>query len=156
MSPKTRKSKDWEGPSLRTVMVSICAVALFMGVFAYYRYVTSERAIMQGMAELEAKGHELDAEGCINLVLDWHKRCDALSVMCNDAVKIAMYHCLESRDRLDDCGKLKPDEVSRGQWVFGVCKDRGTECKHRKQCACADAYRALDSFCRTDQSAVQL
>ncbi len=150
------KSKDWEGPSLRLVLLSMTAVALFMGVFAYYRYVTSERVIMAGMASLELKGTNLDSEGCIDEVLAWHKQCDALSVMCNDAVSIAMYHCLEARDRAPDCGKLKPDVVSRGQWVFAVCKERGTECRHRKQCACADAYRALDSFCRTDQKAVQL
>jgi hypothetical protein len=151
-----RKSKDWEGPSLRTVLVSLSAVALFMGVFAYFRYVTSERAIMAGMAELERRGAELDAEGCVDVVLDWHKRCDALSVMCNDAVKIAMYHCLESRDRAGDCAALNPDVVSKGQWVFGVCKERGTECKRRKDCPCADAYRAFDSFCRTGQQSVQL
>nr|WP_293172041.1 hypothetical protein [Nannocystis sp.] len=153
---KTRKSKDWEGPSLRTVLIGLSLVAVVMGVFAYYRYITSEKAIMSGMAELEGKGAKLDSEGCINEVLDWHKRCDALSMMCNDAVKIAMYHCLEARDRSEDCGRLKPDVVSKGQWVFGVCKDRGTECRRRKQCACADAYRAMDSFCRTDQKAVQL
>jgi len=150
------KSKDWEGPSLRLVLLSMTAVALFMGVFAFYRYTTSEREIMAGMAEVEQKGVTLDSEGCIDHVLAWHKQCDALSVMCNDAVKIAMFHCLEARDRAQDCGKLNPDVVSKGQWVFKVCKDRGTECRIRKQCACADAYRALDSFCRTDQQAVQL
>ncbi len=151
-----KPSKDWEGPSLRTVLVSMSFVAVFMGVFAYYRYVTSEKAIMAGMAELQSKGSSLDSEGCINTVLDWHKRCEALNSMCNDAVKIAMYHCLEARDRSEDCGKLKPDVVSKGQWVFGACKERGTACRLRKQCACADAYRAMDSFCRTDQQAVQL
>jgi len=150
------KSKDWEGPSLRTVLMLLSLVAVAMGMFSYYRYITSEKAIMAGMAELERAGAELDSEGCVDVVLDWHKRCDALSVMCNDAVKIAMYHCLESRDRHADCGKLEPDVVSKGQWVFGVCKARGTECRRRKECPCADAYRALDSFCRTDQKAVQL
>ena len=151
-----KPSKDWEGPSLRTVLVSLSVVAVFMGVFAYYRYVTSEKAIMAGMIELEQRGGGLDSEGCVDLVLDWHKRCEALNSMCNDAVKIAMYHCLEASDRSVDCGKLKPDVVSKGQWVFGVCKDRGTACRLSKQCPCADAYRALDSFCRTDQQAVQL
>ncbi len=153
---KQVKSKDWEGPSLRAVLWSMTAVALFMGVFAYYRYITSEKEIMSGMASMEAQGTTIDSEGCVDRVLAWHKQCDALSVMCNDAVKIAMFHCLEARDRTEDCSKLKPDVVSRGQWVFGVCKDRGTECRIRKQCPCADAYRALDSFCRTDQQAVQL
>lgn len=151
-----KPSKDWEGPSLRAVLTGMTLVAVFMGVFAYYRYVTSEKAIMAGMAELEVKGAALDSEGCVTFVLDWHKRCTALNSMCNDAVKIAMYHCLEARDRTADCAKLNPDVVSKGQWVFGVCKDRGTECRLRKQCPCADAYRAMDSFCRTDQQAVQL
>ena len=55
VSPSKAKSKDWEGPSLRTVLVGLSLVAVSMGVFSYYRYVTSERAIMAGMAELEAR-----------------------------------------------------------------------------------------------------
>ncbi len=151
-----KPSKDWEGPSLRTVLLAMGAVAVFMGVLAYYRYVSSEKSIMRGMAEMEQKGASLDSEGCVVAALEWHKSCEGLGVMCNDAVKIAMYHCLEARDRSADCGKLEPNVVSKGQWVFTVCKERGTECRIRKQCACADAYRALDSFCRTDQQAVQL
>ena len=60
-----KPSKDWEGPSLRSVLLGMTFVAVFMGVFAYYRYVTSEKAIMAGMAELESKGRSLDSEGCV-------------------------------------------------------------------------------------------
>lgn len=40
VSPSKAKSKDWEGPSLRTVLVGLSLVAVAMGVFSYYRYVT--------------------------------------------------------------------------------------------------------------------
>ena len=60
---KQVKSKDWEGPSLRAVLWSMTAVAVFMGVFAYYRYITSEKEIMAGMASMEAQGTKLDSEG---------------------------------------------------------------------------------------------
>jgi hypothetical protein len=151
-----RPPKDWNGPSLRAVFIGLAVLSVVMGVLAYYRYSQSERSIMQGMPRLEAGGVTRSAEQCIDEVLAWHKGCEGLSFMCNDAVTQAMFHCLKVRDRSEECAALDPDEVSRGQWVYYKCKDRGSMCKRTKQCPCADAYRAFDSFCRTDQKAVQV
>ena len=85
-----------EGPSLRTVLLSLSFVAVAMGVFTYYRYITSEKAIMAGMAEL-VKGATLTSEGCVDTRAHWHKRCDALSVMCNDA---SLHMTLSASQRL--------------------------------------------------------
>ena len=158
MSTKPKRPvKDWNGPSLRTVLGGLAAVSVAMGVLAYYRYTESEKSIMGSMPRMEAAGVAMTPEQCIDAVLVWHKQeCRGLSFMCNDAVTKMMFHCLKAKDRASDCAALDPDEVSKGQWVFYKCRDRGTECKHRKQCSCADAYRAFDSFCRTDQSAVQV
>lgn len=151
-----RPSRDWEGPSLRTVFVGLTILSVIMGVLAYYRYSQSEKSIMQGMPVLEAKGATMTPEQCVDEVLAWHKQCQGLSFMCDNTVTQAMFHCLKAQDRTTECAALKPDEVSKGQWVFYKCKDRGSQCKRTKQCACADAYRAFDSFCRTDQAAVQV
>lgn len=157
MTAKPKKPpRDWEGPSLRTVFVGLTIVSVLMGVLAYYRYSQSEKSIMRGMPALEAAGKDMTPEQCIDAVLAWHARCEGLSFMCNNTVPEAMFHCLKAKDRTRECAELKPDEVSKGQWVFYKCKDRNTMCKRTKQCACADAYRAFDSFCRTDQEAVQV
>jgi hypothetical protein len=148
--------RDWEGPSLRAVFVGLSLVSVLMGVLAYYRYSQSEKSIMPAMPELEVIGATATPEQCVDAVLAWHAKCEGLHFLCNNAVPEAMFHCLKAQDRKKDCAELKPDEVSKGQWVFYKCKDRNTMCKRTKQCACADAYRAFDSFCRTDQEAVQV
>lgn len=157
MTAKSKKlSRDWEGPSLRTVIVMLSILSVVMGTLAYYRYSQSEKSIMSGMPELERLGATSTPEQCIDSVLEWHSRCEGLSFMCNNTVPEAMFHCLKAQDRTAECAALKPDEVSKGQWVFYKCKDRNTMCKRTKQCPCADAYRAFDSFCRTEQQAVQV
>ena len=44
----------------------------------------------------------------------------------------------------------------KGNWVYGRCDERGYTCLNKRECACAEAYRTIDSFCRTGQDAVQL
>jgi len=157
VTAKAKKpTRDWEGPSLRAVFVGLSIISVVMGVLAYYRYSQSEKSIMSGMPLLEAAGVDKTPEQCVDAVLAWHATCEGLSFMCNNTVPEAMFHCLKAQDRTADCDTLKPDEVSKGQWVYYKCKDRGTMCKRTKQCPCADAYRAYDSFCRTDQQAVQV
>lgn len=157
MSTKPKRPpKDWNGPSLRAVFVGLTIVSVVMGVLAYYRYSQSEKSIMQGMPVLEQTGASSTPEQCVDAVLAWHRQCQGLSFMCDNTVTQAMFHCLKAQDRARECAALEPDEVSRGQWVFYKCKERGSQCKRTKQCPCADAYRAFDSFCRTDQESVQV
>ncbi|MCY1055216.1 hypothetical protein [Nannocystis sp. SCPEA4] len=155
-APSPRAETQWRGPSLRTVMIGIFVLGGLMAVQMHRAYVQGERVVQAVFPVMEEKGKSLDAEGCIDAVIAWHKQCDATAVMCNHGVKQAMYHCLKAQDRKEGCTKLPASESMDGKWVFITCKDRGTQCKRTKDCACADAYRAFDSFCRTDQKAVQL
>lgn len=137
-------------------MLSIMAVIVVAGGFtAYWRYAVSETWFKQSLTEMSAKGGELDSEGCVSAVLDWHAACEANKPLCDHGVPLAMTHCLLERDRTDVCDSLDMSSA-KAQWVFKSCLDRGTPCRHRKKCACADAYRALDSFCRHGQEGVSL
>ena len=147
---------EWRGPSLRTVLIGVMAVGLFMTFMMHRAYTQGERVVQAALPQLAEKGRTLDAEGCIDAVIAWHKTCPATAVMCNNGVKTAMYHCLKAQDRARDCTKLPSGEGMDGKWVFITCKERGTQCRRTKECPCADAYRSFDSFCRTDQKAVQL
>lgn len=151
-----RPEAQWRGPSLRAVLLGVLVVGALMALQMHRAYVRGEQVVHAALPELTEKGKSLDAEGCIDAVIAWHKQCDATAVMCNKGVLQAMYHCLKSQDRAADCNKLPATEGMDGKWVFVTCKERGSQCRRTKDCACADAYRAFDSFCRTDQKAVQL
>lgn len=142
--------------SLRWVLGGVTAVGLLMTLAMHRAYTRGEEVVRAALPAFDEKGKSLDAEGCIDEVIAWHKTCDATSIMCNKGVLPAMYHCLKAQDRAADCAKLPETEGMDGKWVFVTCKERGTQCKRTKECACAEAYRAIDSFCRTDQKAVQL
>lgn len=137
-------------------MIGVMVVGLLMALAMHRAYVQGERVVQAVLPQMEEQGRGVTAEGCIDVVMAWHKQCDATSVMCNNGVKTAMYHCLKAQDRAADCTRLPSGEGMDGKWVFLTCKERGTPCKRTKECACADAYRSFDSFCRTGQKAVQL
>jgi hypothetical protein len=149
------KSAGWQGPRLAVVIGLIAAVVVAMGVFATVRYNASERWVQRALSELEARGAGLDAEGCVSATLEWHKNCEATKVLCDNAVSMAMFHCLRKQDRAAACSSIDR-AAPTGQWVFKRCEARGTPCKVMKQCPCAQSYRALDSYCRTDGEAVQV
>lgn len=142
--------------SLRWVLIGVTVVGLLMALAMHRAYVNGERVVQAALPQMEQTGKTVSAEGCIDAIIAWHKSCEATAVMCNNGVKTAMFHCLKAQDRTGDCAKLPSGEGMDGKWVFLTCKERKTPCKRTKECACADAYRSFDSFCRTGQKAVQL
>jgi hypothetical protein len=145
----------WEGPSLTMILSLIGTVVLAMGIFAFWRYTESERWVQASLLEMEKLGKERDPEGCIDATQDWRANCAANKTLCENAIPLAMYHCLEQADRASACAAL-PRDVATGGWLMERCRERGTPCKVMKQCTCAASYRALDSFCRAGQRGVQV
>ncbi len=155
MTGDSAPNYDRSGPSLRIVLGVVVGLALPMGVLAYYRYVQSEQHFQRARAEMDRRGPQLDVEGCVDAVLAWHAGCEANRPLCDHGVPMIMTHCLGGRDRALACASLDLSSA-RAQWVFASCRDRGTPCRSRKKCACADAYRTLDSYCRYDQAGVAM
>lgn len=133
----------------------MAVVIVVMGIASYWRYVVSENHFAEVLAEIDRKAPELDTEGCVTAVLDWHAECEANKPLCDNGVPQVMTHCLTGRDRSATCEELDLSSA-KAQWVFNSCFDRGTPCRNKKKCPCADAYRTLDSFCRHDQKGVSL
>ncbi len=154
-------------------------VTVIVGVLSYRRYANSERWVAEGIAEMDRVGAQLGPEGCIDESVKWYDECDqheANAAVCLQGVSILMFHCLDARDRTETCDQyLDPDSAvhqptesmrerarkaesagGSGRWVYGRCEERGMSCINKRECACAEAYRAIDSFCRTGQQAVQL
>lgn len=156
---------ETSGPSLRLVLGAVASLTLLFGVLSYKRFAESEQSVARGIAEMEQVGAQLDAEGCVSEVIEWFHRCGAEganAAVCTQGVALTMFHCLSARDREAACRPyLEPHlgrdgKVDPGKWVYEVCSERGNRCTQKRECACADAYRALQSFCRTDQKAVQV
>lgn len=143
------------GPSLRLVLGSILILSVVLGVLAYWRFTVSERHIAQALQEMDREGPNLDTEECVGRVLEWHARCEANKPLCDESVARVLTHCLVGRDRNDYCDTLDLSSA-KAQWVFQKCEERGASCRDKKRCACASAYRTIDSFCRHGQGGVSL
>lgn len=148
-------STETSGPSLRLVLGTIAVLVVVLGTLAYWRYTVSERHFAETLAHMDEVGPSLDTEGCVSEVLQWHSTCEANKPLCDNGVPRVLTHCLSGADRKAFCGGLDLSS-SKAQWVFDKCEERGTPCANRKKCACANAYRTIDSFCRHDQKGVSL
>lgn len=168
-----------DGPSLKLVFGMLASISVLMGVFVYWRYAQSEAYVAQGMQSMDARGAELTVDECISETVAWHDACDqnnTNAAVCLQGLKLVMFHCLHAKDRSESCEVYldpesavhqptedmverarNPDRAGEsGNWVYGRCEERGMSCTIKRECACAEAYRTIDSFCRTGQDAVQL
>lgn len=175
----TGEERATDGPSLKLVFGLVGLVTLVVGVMSYRRYAQSERWVAEGIAEMDRIGAELEADQCVDKAVAWYDACDqkrANAAVCLQGVSILMFHCLNARERGETCELYldpesavhQPTEDMRerarkaetagesGRWVYGRCDERGMTCVNKRECACAEAFRAIDSFCRTGQEAVQL
>jgi len=158
------EERESSGPSLSWVLGAAATVTLMMGVLAYKRYAESEIWVAEGIARMSEVGKDLEErEACIDEVLHWHERCTehgGNGAVCLEGVKLVTFHCLQAREReCEDFVEPQMDwrgKLDLGAWVYDRCIERGTTCKIKRECACAEAYRSLQSFCKTGQEAVQL
>ena len=143
------------GLKLRWVLGGISTLVVVMGVAGYWQLVKSRDHFAATTVKMDAIGKTVDTEGCITAVLDWHTNCEANAPLCDNGIPMVMTHCLQGRDRASTCESLDLSSA-KATWVFKECEDRGTGCTNRKTCACASAYRAIDSYCRHGQEGVAL
>lgn len=157
--------REQSGPSLSLVLGAVATLTLLFGVLSYKRYAESERWVAQGIQMAETEGPNLSDEGCIDQAIKWHDACweeGANAAVCLQGVKLVTFHCLHAKSRAEDCIPYQSPQIDQGgkidpgDWVFMKCLERGSKCKMRRECACAEAYRSLESFCKTGEKAVQL
>jgi hypothetical protein len=165
--------------SLWYVFTTLAVLSITIGVLSYWRYANSERWVAEGISHMDAIGADIDVEACVDEAVTWYGGCDendANAAVCLQGVPILMHHCLSARERDETCELYLDPESSvhqasegmrerarnpdaageSGRWVYARCEERDMVCRNRRECACAEAYRAIDSFCRTGQQAVQL
>ena len=120
--------------SLWIVLLVVFVFSSVLGVMAFQRYRASEKYIKRSMGELEAKGKALSVEGCVDWVLAWHKRCEAMAGLCQAAVTRLMGVCLRAQPRQAYCGGLKRSTTAT-DFGYDECKARGVKRHAKKACA---------------------
>lgn len=140
------------------VIGACCAIGAVLGATTYFRAASGAEHVGEKMVEMRKRGATIDAVTCINETLDWHdKQCDAPGRMCIDAVPRVVGECLAAQDRSALCAEIGNDEKP-SQWAYNKCKARGVDRKSKKGVkeSCTQAWRALDSWCKSGQSGVAL
>lgn len=140
------------------VIGTCCVIGSVLGATTYFRAADGAEHVGQKMVDMRLRGASIDGVACVNETLDWHdKVCDAPGRMCIDAVPKVVGECLAGQDRTALCIELGNDDKP-SQWAYNKCKARGVDRKSRKGVkeSCTQAWRALDSYCKSGQKGVAL
>jgi len=147
---------------------SLFSISIILGVCAFWSYSDSEIHLHDGFKALAEKGAQLNSEGCVPAVLEWHRTCKAMKSLCDHAVPMAMAHCLKqpkapdprNRERAAYCKTLKYPPGGMARWTYSKCSEIGITRKkgHTRSevKACGTAFSALENFCRHDGDGIRL
>ncbi len=127
------------------VLLSIFVLSGVLGIVAYWRFTRSDRYLAAAFAQIQQRGKALTPEQCIDEVIGWTHRCEAMKSLCEASIPRMTELCLAAADRRDYCASL-------GQAVrsteFGVpeCRARGAIKREAKK-VCALCYRGVATHC---------
>lgn len=141
------------------IVIGACVViGGFLGASTYFRAADGAEGVGDKMRQMRERGAHIDGVACVTETLDWHdKECTAPGRMCIDAVPRVVGECLAAQDRSALCAEIGNDDKP-SQWAYTRCKARGIDRKSKKGVkeSCTQAWRALDSWCKSGQTGVAL
>jgi len=141
------------------IVIGACMViGAVLGATTYFRAAKGAEGVGDKMREMRERGAVMTGPECVADTLDWHdKTCDAPGRMCIDAVPRVVGECLAGQDRSALCVEIGNTEKP-SQWAYNKCKNRGIDRKSKKGIkeSCTQAWRALDSWCKSGQKGVAL
>ena len=113
---------------------------------------------------MQSIGRQLSASACVDEALARVEGCQEQqtnAVVCQQAVKIQVFHCLDAagfaaHEGVCEDHLAEHEDETNDKWVYTTCTERGRGCFSKRECACAEAVRAFDSYCRTKGEGVQL
>lgn len=151
--PETRSARmAW------IIIISTMVLGAGLGALVYFRASAGSLEIGHELKAIRAQGVNLEAEACVGASLDWYQTaCDAPGKMCIDAVPRLVGECLAAKDRTDACVRLG-NAMKPSQWAYEHCKERGIDRSSKRPLkeSCTQAWRALDSYCKSGQKGVAL
>lgn len=130
--------------STRVVLALIIA-SVIIGVVAFWRYRMSETALTQARLDIARKGAALTPEQCVETVVEWARRCEAMKTLCDASMPRMTKVCLEAADRAEYCARVGHDAMAASSFGYDDCERLGGDRNAMK--ACALSYRAIANHC---------
>lgn len=128
------------------LVLALFVLSAGLGVTAFWRYTRSDRFIQRSLAQVQERGPALSAEGCVDEVLAWSRRCEAMKGLCQGAIPRLVETCLAGADRRAYCASLGETHRSTR---FGVkqCEARVRRGDREGKKVCGLGYRAISAYC---------
>ena len=122
--------------------------SLVLGVAFFFVLARSERHLSEVRAEMLAAGKTLDVPGCVDHVLAWRARCEAISPLCDQSVDPFIDTCLLGQDRRAFCTEaLAGRGVGSTAFEYEKCTALGHERGSKQWRDCATAWRTVAVHC---------
>ncbi|MCA9666291.1 MAG: hypothetical protein KC503_11910 [Myxococcales bacterium] len=144
--PRGLKRATRKSPGLRVLVIVLITLTFGLGGLGYYRYRSGETYILKTLAKFEQRGATLSVERCVDELVGWSRRCQAMESMCLQSVPRLMRACLRGQDRLAYC-KALAQPTGDTRFGYKECQSRGAKRGLPKK-ACAQAYRQIDAHCK--------
>jgi hypothetical protein len=128
----------------RRILISVIVLSLMLAIHLANIYGKSAEHLSQVTDEIATRGEELSTAECLDEVLGWLTRCEAISSLCDQSVSRMMGICLSAQNRITYCEGLGPESGDTG---FGNDDCRGRELNRAGKRACGAAYRAIHVHC---------
>ena len=127
-------------------VILLLSLSTLLGAVAYWRFTVSERFLTRSFVVLERRGRTLTVEKCVDEVLRWGTRCEAMKSLCDASVPRQLEACLAGSDRSAYCRSIGQRYMAT---EFGVpeCRARGILHRGREKTNCALSYRAIAAYC---------
>lgn len=148
-SSSSPEAPDSAGRSPRVVLSIIVVLVLAMATFLTWELSASKRFLDASLAELQEQGEQTDAEGCVDAVLAWRARCEAMASLCDNVLGQMVEACLGARDRSEDCQRSELVSFTDTKVIASSCEARAFTRRDRagwKQCSVV--LHGLEHHCR--------
>ena len=141
-TPPARKSTG-----LAALMAFLAVSWVVMGVAGTWNYFDSEDHIGHTQARLFEAGATATISECVDLVLEWHPECTALTGLCDASVDRVMGACLAGQDRVDECTEIA-QRIGDTELGVAECRSRGIERRKGQDRECSKSYGAVGNHCK--------
>ena len=128
--------------------------SIVIGVVSYVQFMRSEELLHKDFEAMRARGAALAVDQCVDEVIDWHRTCGAMGVLCDKSVGRMMEMCLDGRDRTGYCSQVDLSDTKTSSYGYNECKARGMhegKKRRKKKKVCGTAYRAVAYHCEQIQ-----
>ncbi len=138
----SRRSKG-----LLVLMTFLVVSWVVLGIAGTSNYFDSEDHIGKTQQRLYDAGATASIDECVDLVLEWHPACTALTGLCDASVDRVMGACLAGQDRTAECRDIA---ARIGDTELGVaeCRARGIERRKGQDRECSKSFGAVGHHCK--------